>query len=395
MRLIKLLKIIRWIWGYVVFAAKGVFPERFINLTAKTGISLWDIKKENNIFKASVLAGEYKNLRPLAKKSQVKLKIKEKHGLPFILNKYKSRSGLFIGLILFFAVIYGLSLFIWDIEVEGNIDIDASQIKQVVSELGLSKGKLTKKLDIPIIEQGAMQNLQNVSWISINLDGCLATVSIKERIIPPDILPKERPCNIKANCDGQVMRLEVYKGTPLVKNGDAVLKDQLLVSGVVEDAFGNNNVYHAVARVYAYTKKSVEKEIALNQIEYERTGKIIKRKKINLFGLDLPLSLCAKPKCHYEKEIIDKDLKVLSSELPINIYEERYYEQKEKEITLNKDEAIDRVQNLFDEYEKENMKDVKILEKQKKEWMNQETYKSQMTYYCLEDIAVSEEIITQ
>ena len=40
MRLIKLLKIIRWLWGYVAFAAKGAFPERFINLTAKAGISL-------------------------------------------------------------------------------------------------------------------------------------------------------------------------------------------------------------------------------------------------------------------------------------------------------------------------------------------------------------------
>lgn len=395
MRLIKLLKIIRWLWGYVAFAAKGAFPERFINLTAKAGISLWDIKKENSIFSASVLAGEYKNLRPLARKAKIKLKIKEKHGLPFILNKYKYRSGLFIGIILFFVVIYSLSLFVWDIEIEGNIDIEDTQVKQTLSELGLSKGKLIKKLDIPIIEQGAMQKLSNVSWISINLDGCLATVSIKERIIPPDILPEDRPCNIKANHDGQIMNLEVYKGTPLVKNGDAVLKGQLLVSGVVEDNFGNNNVYHAVARAYAYTKRCVEKEVDLKQIDYERTGKIVKRKKINLFGIDLPLSLSAVPKCHYEKEIIDKDIKILNSQLPINIYEEIYYEQKGNEVVLSKDEAINKVKCLFDEYENENMQDIKILDRQKKEWMNEEKYKAQITYYCLEDIAISEEIVTQ
>ena len=40
-----LLKLLRWLMGYVVFISNGIFAERFMNLTARSQISLWDVKK--------------------------------------------------------------------------------------------------------------------------------------------------------------------------------------------------------------------------------------------------------------------------------------------------------------------------------------------------------------
>ena len=39
-----LLKLIRWSKGYVDFSASGKFPERFINLTTRNGINVWNLK---------------------------------------------------------------------------------------------------------------------------------------------------------------------------------------------------------------------------------------------------------------------------------------------------------------------------------------------------------------
>ena len=46
-----LLKIIRFLRGSVDFTASGKFPERFMNITAKNGVNLWNpvTEKERNI----------------------------------------------------------------------------------------------------------------------------------------------------------------------------------------------------------------------------------------------------------------------------------------------------------------------------------------------------------
>ena len=71
-----MLKIIRFFWGYVTFVAVGKVPEKFINLAAKAGVGLFDIKKckEKEELHCSVVASEYKALRRIAKKNVYKNK---------------------------------------------------------------------------------------------------------------------------------------------------------------------------------------------------------------------------------------------------------------------------------------------------------------------------------
>ena len=69
------LKWIRWLMGYVVFTAVGGFPERFLNLTARSGEVLWDVSCKNRVFTASTFARRYKELRASARKSGMRLKV--------------------------------------------------------------------------------------------------------------------------------------------------------------------------------------------------------------------------------------------------------------------------------------------------------------------------------
>ena len=90
-----LLKIIRFLRGSVDFTASGKFPERFMNITAKNGVNLWNPVPKKNAISASMYLSDYKKIRILARKSRVKTRITAKHGLPFIINRYKKRTGLF------------------------------------------------------------------------------------------------------------------------------------------------------------------------------------------------------------------------------------------------------------------------------------------------------------
>lgn len=55
-----LLKIIRFLRGSVDFTASGKFPERFMNITAKNGVNLWNPVPKNNAISASMYLSDYK-----------------------------------------------------------------------------------------------------------------------------------------------------------------------------------------------------------------------------------------------------------------------------------------------------------------------------------------------
>ena len=108
-----LLKIIRFLRGSVDFTASGKFPERFMNITAKNGVNLWNPVPKKNAISASMYLSDYKKIRILARKSRVKTRITAKHGLPFIINRYKKRTGLFAGAVCGIILCIFLSNFIW------------------------------------------------------------------------------------------------------------------------------------------------------------------------------------------------------------------------------------------------------------------------------------------
>jgi len=89
--------LIRFITGYVVFNARGGFPERFINLCALHHIPLWDVNCSGGGLRACTTIKGYRQIRPPARKSRVLPRIAERHGLPFFLHRYKRRAGMLAG----------------------------------------------------------------------------------------------------------------------------------------------------------------------------------------------------------------------------------------------------------------------------------------------------------
>ena len=70
-----LLRLIRWSKGYVDFSAYGKFPERFINLTTRNGINVWNLKPVQNGLTATMQVYDYKNIRSIASKSKLRLRV--------------------------------------------------------------------------------------------------------------------------------------------------------------------------------------------------------------------------------------------------------------------------------------------------------------------------------
>jgi similar to stage IV sporulation protein len=390
------IRLIRYFFGFVLFKIEGKYIERFLNLAASNAINLWDVKSYKDTFLAKTFAGEYKNLRFFAKKSKVRLKIIHKYGMPFFVNQYKNRLGLVVGPFCFAIIIYVLSLFIWNVDVKvfDAVNIDDAQVLKIMKDIGLYSGSLKNNVDAKILANSAMEKLKDVAWLSININGCNANIEVQERVAPPELVSKDKPCNIKAARGGQIIRMEIYEGTAEVKNGSAVDEGDLLVNGFVENSLGINTLKHARAKIFAKTKHVLHQKMPLEQQETVFMPKTIKRKSINFFGMNMPLNLTFTPsKQNYERELKIHKAKLNERTMPITFYEEIWTQKYVKNITLSLDQAREKIRNMLVERTKKEFNRKKILSYNEKESFQNGILHTDAIYICEEDIAQQEEIM--
>lgn len=203
--------LINYVLGFVDIVVEGYYIERFINICASKSIFLWNLKREKStILHARVGIRDFKRLKSVCKKTQCKMKIDNKKGVPFILNKYKKRK-LFIGLLIFvFLGIIALSNFIWNIDVVGNQSISKEEILQVVKDGGFNIGKFKNQINTKEVINKLRLERDDIAWVGIEIKGTNMIIKIVEADKKPEIINEDEYCNIVA--DKTCMILKVNAG---------------------------------------------------------------------------------------------------------------------------------------------------------------------------------------
>jgi similar to stage IV sporulation protein len=117
-----LLSVIKYFKGYVYVRLSGYAPERFLNLCGSRDILIWNLKSIADGYEFCISVAGFKQLRPILKKTRTHIRIIKKYGMPFELYHYRKRKMFAMGMILFAGLLYYLSGFIWNIEVNGMVD---------------------------------------------------------------------------------------------------------------------------------------------------------------------------------------------------------------------------------------------------------------------------------
>lgn len=388
------LRLTRWLLGYVRFKADGGSSERFLNHCARSGINLWNIKGGKEC-EACVAVQGYRALRPCARKANTKLKVLDKHGFPFATKGIRKRKGILYGTVLFFLVLYLLSIHVWSIEIVGNETIPTQQIRMELTRQGITTGTLKSKVHPLELQQKLMLKFPKISWLSVNTRGCSAEIHLQEKVDRPPMIEKEKQnfCNIKASQTGQIISMEVYMGTPQVKEGDAVVEGQLLISGVVENNAGEVALKHAGGKIIAETTHNFTTEVNLKQTVKRKTGQMVTRRSFCLFGARIPLTFEGKPDASYQAQGIHTDVKLMNSVLPLSIYEETWTQEKTETVTLTKEQAIAQAQNSMQKKIKEELKDAKVITSSATEKITGTKLIYDLFIKCEENIARESEIL--
>lgn len=220
--------------GFMVIKLTGYSPERFLNLCSTKGIPVWNLVYRDDGYEFCMTLDGFLTVRPLVRKSKVRLRIKRRVGLPFFLQKNKKRVGFFVGTCLCFLTIYAMSLFIWDIQIEGNRRYTDEMVVNYLKSQEISWGVLISKVDCEMLESSIRDYFPEVTWAAARISGTRLFISVKENEVLSHIPDKEdTPCDLVASKPGIISDIVVRRGKAKVKAGDQVEEGQVLVSGTI------------------------------------------------------------------------------------------------------------------------------------------------------------------
>jgi sporulation protein YqfD len=389
-----IVKLLKYLRGYVTFRLMGFSPERFLNLCSNHNILLWDLRNIDSVYEMKISVKGLKQLRPLLKKTKTKIIIKEKVGFPFFLHRHRKRKSFFIGIIVCIAIITLLSVFIWNIDVEGNYSRTTEVILEYLEEEGITHGLLKKDVDCVKIERLLRAKFGDIIWVSAKVEGTRLKIKVQENtdIDLEDIVEYEAS-DLVANKEGIITAIITRAGKAQVTVGDNVAVDELLVSGRVDIMDDSKTVigfeyYPADADIYIQTTYTYQDEFSFTYEYKEFTGKSKKTTYIKLFETNY--GLFPKDDLYEESDRItnEKQLKLTESfYIPIHIGTTKQSEYVTITKRYTEEEAINRANEslvLFNEKLME--KGVQIFENNVRIEMNEEFCKAYGQIIVIEKI---------
>ena len=232
---------------------------RFVNLCRNNGIELRHLIRKENAIQMEIDAKSFKKLRPLVRKTHVKKHILNRHGPAFFFYRHKRRWWFLLGMAVFAGMIYILSLFVWQIDIDGNCKYTDALILQALAQMDVKTGCRKSEIDLPEIEEELRIMYNEITWVSASITGTKLQIELREgdlkisgssgggqtgnvkRVENRENNPKTQngesetdlPANLVADEDAIITNLVVRRGTVAVRYGDEVKKGDVLIEGKV------------------------------------------------------------------------------------------------------------------------------------------------------------------
>ena len=383
--------LLKYILGYVRITIEGYYIERFINICTNSKILIWNLKRENEVkLYLNIGIKDFYDAIKIAKKLKCKIKINRKRGIPFIIHKYKKRKIFLITLIVITMLIGVSTRFVWNIDIITEEKID--NIEQDIKEVGLKIGVPKDRVNIQEIANKIRIKRDDISWIGIELKGTNAIVKIVKAKKAPEIINEKENSNIVAYKEGIITKIIAQNGTALVKVGDEVKENQILIEGKIEGKYTGTRFVHSLGEVEALVKYSRTEKFPLKTIEKVETGNKETKYKIKISNFQINFYKTLSKFKIYDTIEMEKKIKIFSNlYLPISITKIINKEQENVEKEYSNEYAIEtgttKLEKILeDEIGKEKEiinKDVNIIETEKYIEVN-------VTYEVIENIGIQE-----
>ena len=396
-----LVSLLRYIQGYLKIRVTGYSPERFLNLCKNKKIAIWGLESGHNVYDMYIKVSGFRKLKPILRKTQTKVSILERYGLPFFFHHYRKRKLFFVGIFTCLIIIYSLTFFIWNIDLEGNQTITDNVLMEYLASKKIYHGMAKRDVNCEQIVKDIRKEFDEIIWVSASLDGTRLFIHVKENadtFIPSEEISE--PSDIIADKAGTVVEMITRNGVPQVSVGSVVAQGDLLVSGTID-------VLNDAKEVVSYNYVTADADITLQTlVTYEDyIEKVYKQKKytdkkrvlwyVTLGNRSLQLGI-QKNKFEFRDQKTEEMQLRLGENfyLPMCLGNKKIYEYELESLEYSKQEMETLLKNNFEQYckELEEMKSV-ILEKKIEITHDKMGAKATATLSLLESTGIRRKIV--
>lgn len=276
---------IRYIKGYLLIRVEGYSPERFLNACSHRGIELWGLRSAGGAYEMYMTLKDFRKIKALSKKTGTKVRVRRRYGLPFFLHRYRKRKLFFAGAFLAVCLVYILTLFIWEIDIRGNLRRTDEALLSFLRSRDVYCGMTAGSVDCDQIADDLRGAYADLVWVSASVHGTRLVIQVKENehlsAQTGGKAQETEGTDLAATQDCTILSIVTRQGTPLVHEGDQVKKGDLLVNGRLDlknDAGEVTGYRYCKAQAditgeYQISyEDTMEREFEIRSYQYERNN---------------------------------------------------------------------------------------------------------------------------
>ncbi len=316
-------------------------------------------------------------------------------GLPGLLIRYRHRYGIFLGVLLFAAIVFFSGRVVWEIRVEGNERLDDSEVLEALHEQGLHVGSIRSRLDIDALENRVLLYSDDISWLSVNIVGTVANIELREVEVVPTPPPEYVAADLVAARGGVIEWFEDVRGNVAVEIGQEVGEGDLLVGGLYGEEGKPAHYTCARGKVFARTEHAFSVEIPMSYEKKVYTGRVWVEKYLIFFEKEVKFFANSgnSPMTCDTIDTVEYFQTHGGSSLPMGIRTVRYYEYVQTVTERSEEEAMELAYDtLRYRMESELSDDAMLVRKRTHAEPTESAYVLHAYVECIENIAKTEEI---
>ena len=160
-----------FIKGYLKIRITSLYVERFFNMCAYHGMTLWDVQNHGDSYEMFIGLNDLLSLRPILRKTGSRIKIIGHFGMPFFFQKCRKRFAYVVSLAVCALVIYVLTLFVWQISFTGLERYSEEELLSFLREQNIQYGMRKNDVSCKDLEAAIREAYNDILWVSASLDG--------------------------------------------------------------------------------------------------------------------------------------------------------------------------------------------------------------------------------
>ncbi len=329
---------------FMLFPHTKVAIEKRYSEIILNALSLSNIRYKSRIIgehlEIIVASKKFPDVKEILENKKIEMLQMKEVGFLTKLRLFK-RVGLLFGVALIFFSVFFSSKIVWQINIEGNEHLTNSEIAEMLSSSGFYCGKFIPNVNYDKLHNEILLKNKEISWVSINIDGNVANVLVKEN--ETRYAESEYYSNIVAKSDAQILGIKVENGEQIVKISDVVKEGEILISGVIDSQSQGVRYEKAKGEIIARTSKQILVNFPYLGKEKSYTGRVIKENKIKIFSKVINISLKSNKNLEFCDKIEEnKQISIFGKyKLPIFIENTKYFEYQIIDKEYTKREAVD------------------------------------------------------